>query len=221
MTAAPDASADEEAEVLTLAVVLKEQAQAAREAQAHDRARKQATEETAACLGADAFIDEARGRVAQRRRDDAVFANKMAESLRKRRSILITFGGLSVLFVILGCILWKGGSGDEGPQRLNHTPALGAASSSTPYRSLGSRSTERARAMDIAEEKAAWRDELEEVEQHIDAEAPDGCRAKWAQEEQCYAEGRLLSAATWEEEQSQLQLRASQLRRNLETAEGR
>jgi hypothetical protein len=196
-------------------VDLKEQAKAAREAQAHDRDRKQATEETAACLGADAFIDEARGRVAQRRRDDAVFADRM------RRSILITFGGLSVLLVILGCILWKGGPGDEGPQRLNHTPALGAAPSSTPYRSLGSRSTERARAMDIAEEKAAWRDELEEVEQHIDAEAPDGCRAKWAQEELCYAEGRLLSAATWEEEQSQLQLRASQLRRNLETAEGR
>jgi hypothetical protein len=31
--------------------------------------------------------------------------------------------------------------------------------------------------MDLADEKAAWRDALQEVERHIEARAPDGCRA--------------------------------------------
>ncbi len=78
---------------------------------------------------------------------------------------------------VSGRIHAAGGSGDEAPQGFNPTPAPASALTSTPVRSPGSRAAERARAMDLAEENAAWRDELQEVERQIEGRAPNGCRA--------------------------------------------
>jgi hypothetical protein len=221
----PDTQIDAEDEALELAVELAQKARDKRDAQEAHKARQEATEEAAEIFGADAYLGEARKQVARRRADADAAARKAETEARERRGQLTTLGLISAGLLGLGGVI----AAMSGDDHAAEAPARRPSASATPAPEAPpapdappmSRRAERARAMDMADEQADWREELRLVEQRIAADSPDGCRAKWDTGESCYANGRMLSALAWEEEQNQLRLRATQLRRNLATAVGR
>jgi hypothetical protein len=85
-------------------------------------------------------------------------------------------------------------------------------------------SEERVEAELAGSQRDRWEAELRELRGYIafleEAASTGGCEAVWAGGEDCYAGGRLLSRAGFQEERSRMQLRAAELESLLTTAAG-